>query len=151
MKKHFFNVGIIFLALIFAFTFTLHEASAKKIERKMVDINKSVTDNGITLTVNQAIKDGHERIIMEVRIKSDRDIELTEPNDNIIERPDIQINGGEINAGASSYDIKKIGKNEYAGVIEILPDHELPDHYKVKFNVDALLNQPGQWTIYFSL
>jgi len=150
LKKQTFTIGAVFLALITTFIFSFNVVSAKKIERELVDVNKSVTDNGITLTFNQAVKDGHERISMEVRIKSEKDINLVEPNDTVMERPDISINGGKINAGAS-YHITKIGKNEYGGMIDIIPDAELPKNYDVKFNVDALLNQPGQWTIDFSL
>jgi hypothetical protein len=145
-----FTIGAVILALITTFMFSFNEVSAKKIERKLVNVNKSVTDNGITLTINEAVKDGQERISIEVRIKSEKDIKLAEPNDMVMERPDISINGGTINAGAS-YQINKIGKNEYGGMIDIIPDSELPNHYDVKFNVDALLNQPGQWTIDFSL
>jgi hypothetical protein len=150
MNKRTFTIGVAVLALISNFMFSFNEASAKKIERNLVDVNKSVTDNGITLTINQVLKDGHERISMEVRIKSEKEINLVEPNDSVMERPDISINGGTINAGAS-YHITKIGKNEYGGMIDIIPDTELPKHYDVKFNVDTLLNEPGQWTIDFSL
>lgn len=75
------------------FTFSLNEVAAKKIERELIDVNKSVTDKGITLTINQVMKDGHERIGVEVRINSKKDIELTEPYDTVLERPDVFING----------------------------------------------------------
>jgi hypothetical protein len=150
MNKRTFTIGVAVLVLLTSFLFSFNEASAKKIERNLVDVNKSVTDNGITLTVSQVMKDGHERISMEVRIKSEKDIKLSEPNDTVMERPDISINKGKINAGSSTH-ITKIGENEYAGMVDIIPEQELPNHYDVKFNVDALLNQPGQWTIDFSL
>ncbi|MFE4708778.1 hypothetical protein [Peribacillus simplex] len=62
----------------------------------------------------------------------------------------ISINGKRINA-VSRVNTEKVGKNQYRGVIEIIPEEELTNHYDVKFNLDAVLNQIGQWSINFSL
>ncbi|MFD6442300.1 hypothetical protein ACFWDG_21495, partial [Peribacillus sp. NPDC060186] len=95
------------------------------------------------------VKDGHERIGLEYHIKSEKNLKFDETKDRIVD-PDILINGKRINA-VSRVNIKKVGKNEYRGVIEIIPEEELPNNYDVKFNLDAVLNQLGQWSINFSL
>lgn len=134
---------------MFCFTNLNDKTLAREIERALKPINKSVSDNGITFTIGDVVKDGHERIGLEYHIKSEKNLKFDETKDRIVD-PDILINGKRINA-VSRVNIKKVGKNEYRGVIEIIPEEELPNNYDVKFNLDAVLNQLGQWSINFSL
>ncbi|MEV5037025.1 hypothetical protein CN563_15750 [Bacillus sp. AFS026049] len=135
---------------MFCFTNLNDKTSASQIERTLKPINKSVIDNGITFTIGDVVKDGHERIGLEYHIKSEKNLKFDVTKDRIVD-PDISINGKRINAVFRVLNAEKIGKNQYRGVIEILPEEELPNHYDVKFNLDAVLNQLGQWSINFSL
>jgi hypothetical protein len=157
LKKQTLRIVIVVSVLISTFVFGFmvcfikfnEETSAQKIERTLKPINKSVSDNGITFTIGNVIKDGRERITFEYVIKCKKDPKF-ENIGVIMEKPDIYINGKWINHSSTEH-YQKAGKNEYRGVIEIRPVYELPNHYDVKFNVDQLLDQPGQWTIDFSL
>ncbi|WP_144552442.1 DUF4179 domain-containing protein [Peribacillus simplex] len=153
MSKRAFRIGIAILALItifmFCFTNSNDKTSASQIERTLKPINKSVSDNGITFSIGDVVKDGHERIGLEYHIRSEKNLKFDEMKDNIVD-PHISINGKRINA-VSRVNTEKVGKNQYRGVIEIIPEEELPNHYDIKFNLDAVLNQIGQWSINFSL
>ncbi|WP_144529011.1 DUF4179 domain-containing protein [Peribacillus simplex] len=152
MSKRAFRIAILALITIIMFCFTNSndKTSASQIERTLKPINKTVSDNGITFTIGDVVKDGYERIGLEYHIKSEKNLKFDVTKDRIVD-PGISINGKRINAVFRVLNAEKIGKNQYRGVIEILPEEELPNHYDVKFNLDAVLNQLGQWSINFSL
>ncbi|MFF2288731.1 DUF4179 domain-containing protein [Peribacillus butanolivorans] len=153
MSKTPFRIGIAILALItifmFCFTNLNDKTSAKEIERTLKTINKSASDNGITFTIGDVVKDGNERISLEYFIKSEKNLKLN-TRDPLFVKPNIFINGKKINFSNTS-DGQQEGKMEYRGVVEIEPKNELPNHYDVKFNFNQMLNQSGQWTIDFPL
>ncbi|MDM5291859.1 DUF4179 domain-containing protein [Peribacillus simplex] len=153
MSKRAFRIGIAILALItifiFCFTNSNDKTSASQIERTLKPINKSASDNDITFTIGDVVKDGHERVHLEYHIKTKKNLNFNEMEDSIVD-PYISINGKLIKA-VSTVSTTKLGKNEYRGVIEISPEKELPNHYAVNLSLDSVLNQNGQWSINFSL
>ncbi|WP_057915954.1 DUF4179 domain-containing protein [Peribacillus muralis] len=153
MNKRTFIIGTAILAVIttFMFSFTMinDDASAKEIEKTWKHIGKSASDNDITLTIRDAVKD-ENGIHLKYVIMSKKNIHSREIPETIFEGTNILINGEKMNAG-TSYETKQVGKGEVIGFIHITPENELPDHYDVKFNADSVLKQPGQWPINFSL
>jgi hypothetical protein len=123
------------------------EVSAKKIERNLVPVNKSVSDNGITFTIGDALKEGHEGITLEYVVETEQNTNIQ--NEDIFGRPEIFINGKWINQ-SMNWNGEKIGENKYKGLIHINPKYELPDNYDVKFGFYQILNQYGKWEIEFS-
>lgn len=138
------------LTSVFAFSFfsLSSEVSAKEIERELISINKSANDNGITFIITDVLKEGEERLGIEYVIKSEK--ALTYDKYNVVEKPDVYINGKLINH-TNIESNNKVSDKEIRGLIEIMPKRELPKEFEVKFDLDKVLNQSGQWTIKFSL
>ncbi|WLD91724.1 DUF4179 domain-containing protein [Alkalihalobacillus sp. AL-G] len=112
-------------------------------------VDKSATDKGITLTINEVYSAG-QKISVAYTIQSKE--KLIPPSKQspfqILERPDIVINGKWINH-AGSYRHQKVTENKYIGVVEFQTYKQLPDHFDVKINTDSIFNQVGQWTVQF--
>ncbi|MBO1514903.1 hypothetical protein [Metabacillus bambusae] len=151
MDKHHIRkvIGILVLFTIFMCCLTVIniEISAEKIDTKLVRVNKTASDNGITFTIGDAVKEGHERISLEYVIETEQNINIQ--NDDIFGKPEIYINGKWINQ-SMNWNVEKIGENKYKGLIHINPEYELPNNYDVKFGFYQILNQSGRWEIEFS-
>ena len=136
-----------FLFVLSIFNFS-GEISAKEIKRELISINKSVKDNGITFKITDVFKDGEERLSIEYVIKSEKALKYDKYD--VVEKPDVYINGKLINH-SNTISSNKISDKEVRGLIEIMPQKEFPKKFVVKFNLNQVLNQSGQWTIKFSL
>lgn len=136
---------VLLFSLLVGLTF-VSPAGAKAESEKVVG---SAKDKGITLTINDysIIKDG-QGIMVHYTVQS-RSGHQMDKNASLMERPDIFIGDTLVHGNAVKH--KKIGKQEYAGTVEVdLPQYR-PAESNVRFNTDAILNQEGQWTIDFKV
>jgi hypothetical protein len=102
----------------------------------VTEINQSVTDQGITLRITEAMYDG-TRLTFGY---------LQEAPDGIEELDDVeyQINGKSMHfAGSSSGN--RIDQNTYAGVVNLTPDVELPEKFQLSIHVYRIGSIDGQW------
>ncbi|WP_409289575.1 hypothetical protein [Peribacillus sp. SCS-37] len=127
MKRPLILLGIALLNTIIGISYSLvinlKPGTRRSYKTNNKTFNLSDTDKGITFLIKDATKDGHERISLEYVITTKKGI----PSDHMMGRPVIYINGKRISS-SSSYSYKKIGKNKYMGLINIMPEKELPDY-----------------------
>ena len=110
------------------------------------NINSPALDKGISLKVTDYSIEKNQ-LLVHYTVESEKEYSLK--NDELIERPDVFINGQLTHP--SSLSNKKINSNKYLGVAEInLKDIGTTDNLNVKFNTDAILNHEGQWTVEFN-
>ncbi|MFS0821880.1 DUF4179 domain-containing protein [Bacillus sp. 1P02SD] len=103
-------------------------------------VNQTAKDNGVTLTMNEIFYDGtrltfgltHESLIAIGNI----------------ERPNIWVNGEEINFSTGSSG-KYITPSKYEVVMNITPTEELPEEFDIKVTIDAVGLMPGKWEFEF--
>lgn len=118
-------------------------------ENLTTKVEKSASDKGITLTINEVYSAGQE-ISISYTIQSKEKLISPSKQDSfqILEKSDISINGEWINS-SNTVRHQKITENKYIGVTEIQTGQQLPDHLDLKFNADSIFGQAGQWTIKF--
>lgn len=111
-------------------------------------INKSVTSNGVTITINEALADD-SRIILSYTIKSDKKL-----NDLEVFCPSLflKVNGNHLSGGGSATG-KYIDDTTYVGSEEIKSDaiKELPDKLNIDLNIEYIHELKGKWDFAFSL
>lgn len=103
-------------------------------------VDQSSKDNGITLTMNEIFYDG-TRLTLGYTQES-----LLAIGD--LERPNIEVNGKEINFSSSHYG-DFITPQKYKGIIDITPTEELPEEFEMKITIDAVGFIPGRWEFEF--
>ncbi|MFZ3591766.1 DUF4179 domain-containing protein [Bacillus sp. DJP31] len=103
-------------------------------------VDQSSKDNGITLTMNEIFYDGTR---LTFGYTQESLIAIGE-----LERPNIEVNGKEINfSSSSSGDF--VTPQKYKGMIDINPTEELPENFDIKIRIDAVGLIPGKWEFKF--
>jgi hypothetical protein len=133
-------------------------------EKYSQNINKSVTDKGITLTINEALCDGNS-LMLGYTIKTAGDIrKLVIKGQKVIERQAkdssfvpffierySKING-QIAVSGSSYEGKYRDEHTYVNSeIMDIGDKNLPDMFKVDVNVTDIYGVKGKWNFQFNV
>lgn len=131
-----------------------------KYERYSQAINESITDNGVTFTINDALCDGSS-LMIGYTIKSQGDIrKFVLTGDKIIEKQakdssfvpffiKAKINGQETASG-SSYGGRYKDEHTYVNSeILDLGDKDLPDKIKVDININDIYGIKGRWDFRF--
>lgn len=109
-------------------------------------VNKSATDNGVTLTVNEVIADD-SKIILGYTIKSNKKIEDLEV---VGLSKFLMINGKHLGSGGGAIgnyvdDCTFVGSEE---IHAALPQDS--KQYDISLNVDSIMNIKGKWNIAFT-
>jgi hypothetical protein len=109
-------------------------------------VNKSATDNGVTLTVNEVIADD-SKIILGYTIKSNKKIEDLEV---VGLSKFLQINGKHLGSGGGAVgnyvdDCTFLGSEE---IHTALPQDS--NKYDISLNVDSIMDIKGKWDIAFT-
>lgn len=103
-------------------------------------VDQSSKDNGITLTMNEIFYDGTR---LSFGYTQESLFAIGE-----LERPNIKVNGKEINfSSSSSGDF--ITPQKYKGMIDINPTEELPEEFEISIRIDAIGIVPGKWEFNF--
>ncbi len=111
-------------------------------------INKSVTSNGVTLTINEAMADG-SKLIIGYTVKSNKKIEGLESSS--LSRF-LKINGKYIDGSTGSASGNYINSCTYVGTEEIHTDlFKNSSNFNVDLNIDELSNIRGKWNFEFSI
>jgi Family of unknown function (DUF5643)/Domain of unknown function (DUF4179) len=100
------------------------------------DINRTVIDQNVSLTVKDIFYDGTRLSIGYVQKST---VEIDE-----LELPDVKINGQKINFSASTTG-EYMSDNEYAGIINIDPTEELPSEFNLSLAFYKVGNINGEW------
>ncbi|QUG42307.1 DUF4179 domain-containing protein [Psychrobacillus sp. INOP01] len=103
-------------------------------------VDQSAKDNGISLTMNEIFYDG-TRLTFGYTQESLFAI-------GELERPNIKVNGKEINfSSSSSGDF--VTPQKYKGMMDINPTEELPEEFDISIRIDAIGLVPGKWEFNF--
>ncbi|SMQ80870.1 protein of unknown function [Bacillus sp. OV166] len=104
------------------------------------DINQTVKNKGITLIMKEVYYDGTR---LSLGFTQESFLPLGE-----VERPDIEINGKDINFSSGSSG-NFISLQKYAGTINITPTEDLPESFMMKLSFSSVGLVKGKWEFEF--
>ncbi|WP_236900277.1 MULTISPECIES: DUF4179 domain-containing protein [Clostridium] len=122
-------------------------------EKYSNSVNKSVTDKGITLTINEVVCDDTELMIVYTIKTQDNIKKIVKEVTGIYFSfgPYIKIDGKESSGGSSS-DGKYLDNNTYINSESIdIGDMNLKNKFNVNLNVSNIYGVKGNWNLKFSL
>ena len=112
-------------------------------------VGKSVTDKGITFTINEVMAD-ESRLIIGYTVKSDNKLENKEFEGHFSYIEDFKINGKRISGGGGSLG-DYVDEYTYVGSHSVdISRVDIPEEFKVNLNISEIMQTKGKWKIAFS-
>lgn len=111
------------------------------------EVNKTVTDKGISLTINEVLADD-SKLVIGYTIKSDKEIKDLEM---FSLSQFLRINGKHLDSNYGSSNGKYIDKYTYIGSEEVNTKIPKKDEFKIDFNVKDILKNKGHWKFAFTI
>ncbi|WP_026699841.1 DUF4179 domain-containing protein [Salibacterium aidingense] len=115
-------------------------------------INQSVTDNGVTLTINDVYYFGNE-ISYSYSIETNKSITAEKVKTyppNLVGKPKIKMDGKRYDYSGRSWS-KEVSKGKHVGIYTMTPMKTLPTEGKLNIKFNKAANFQGNWTFNFPI
>ncbi|TCS96700.1 sigma-70 family RNA polymerase sigma factor [Hazenella coriacea] len=120
-------------------------------ENLVSEINQSVTNQGITLTISEVLFDG-TRFSIGYIVELNHDQKISKEATPLIDNPGefiISINGKEINSSKSMSREEDLGTKKEFGMIQLNQVNDLPDQFEAEVHVHTIGKIKGDWKFRF--
>lgn len=101
-------------------------------------VEQSITDQGITVQIKEVMYDGSRISIGYIQQSDD-------PTQEMTRGLDFQINGKRYKPALSGTG-SPVDEHTYAGVIDLMPAEDLPNHFKLQMDISQIGSTKGRWS-----